>query len=81
MVGQFILREGPFKVTNKDIAAAAYWKSVVVMAPRLAKVALRVLSIAPSEASVERSFKRGHGCILCMVAWFAFFGVSMPPRL
>lgn len=58
-VGQFILREGPFKVSDKDVNAASYWKSVAVMAPRLAKVALRVLSIAPSEASVERSFKRG----------------------
>ena len=53
-IGRFILREGPFKA--EALTAEAYWQQLAISSPRLAKVALRVLSIAPSEAAVERAF-------------------------
>lgn len=53
-IGRFILRDGPYKA--EAASAEAYWQQLAITAPRLAKVARKVLSIAPSEAAVERAF-------------------------
>ena len=52
---KFIMREGLFKV-QEPLDAAAYWEQVAITSPRLAKFAKALLTIAPTEASVERAF-------------------------
>ena len=55
-VALFLLRDGPFKVVDPGVSYEAFWKGVTVIVPNLARIALRLLSIAPTEAAVERAF-------------------------
>ena len=55
-VGSFLLRENPFPLTQEDKDFETYWRLRAVSSPVLAKVALKVGSISPSEAAVERAF-------------------------
>jgi len=53
-MGRFILRDGALLTAPPE--PKEYWTKMAVTSPRVAKVALRLLSIAPTEASVERAF-------------------------
>lgn len=55
-LGRFIIRDGPFLVGETPVEPKEYWTRMAVTSPRLAKIALRLLAIAPTEASVERAF-------------------------
>lgn len=56
-LGSFIIREGVFNVgTANPISMDVFWRSKAVTCPKLAKFALGLLAIAPTEASVERAF-------------------------
>ena len=55
-LGQWVSRSGPLCVPHGDPHPLDYWHSVAIHVPLLAKVAVAVHSISPSEACVERSF-------------------------
>ena len=55
--GSFIIREGMFNVVATDpISMDTFWRAKAVACPKLAKFALGLLCIAPTEAAVERAF-------------------------
>lgn len=58
-LGQWVQRAGPLTVPpaqNPPLDPSTYWRSISLHVPLLSKVALTIFAIAPSEASVERSF-------------------------
>ena len=56
-MGKWVQRSGPLSVPpNPQPSPTRYWQSIALVVPMLAKVALAVFSITPSEAAVERSF-------------------------
>ena len=44
--------------------AVEYWRGVVLKAPWLAKLALRLLSLTPTQATAERSFPQGFAYLM-----------------
>ena len=56
-VGRWVARTGLLSIPpNPQPSPVQYWESIALILPMLAKVALTVFAINPSEASVERSF-------------------------
>ena len=56
-LGSFVIREGIFSIspTNPN-DMETFWRSKALACPELAKFALGLLAIAPTEAAVERAF-------------------------
>ena len=55
-LGRWALRSGQLSVPAPVPSPLAYWQGVALTVPLLAKVAIAIFSIVPSEACVERSF-------------------------
>ena len=54
-LGSFIIREGSYHEAAPS-EMEAYWRSRAISVPKVAKFALRLLSIAPTEAARRASF-------------------------
>lgn len=56
-LGQWVMRAGPLGLpTDLTADPVAFWNGIALNVPCLARLALAVLTISPSEACVERSF-------------------------
>ena len=56
-MGQWVTRTGPLTIPQGPLPAPVpYWQGIALHVPLLAKAALCLFRLAPSEASVERSF-------------------------
>jgi hypothetical protein len=55
-VGKYVLREGYFAMRPEVKDTKGYWRSMALDSPDLAKFVIGVMSISPTEASVERAF-------------------------
>ena len=55
-LGQWVSRSGPLCVPVGDPHPLDYWNIMAIHVPLLAKVAVALHSVSPSEACVERSF-------------------------
>ena len=56
-VGQWVTRNGPLAITERPLPQPVqYWEGIALHVPILAKVAITIFTVTPSEASVERSF-------------------------
>lgn len=57
-LGQWVSRSGPVCIPVGDPNPLDYWHQMAIHMPLLAKVAVAVHSVCPSEACVERSFSQ-----------------------
>ena len=56
-VGQWVTRTGPLAVIARPLPPLVqYWEGVALHVPILAKVAITIFGLSPTEACVERSF-------------------------
>ena len=57
-MGSFVLKEGTFALKPEDSDSERYWRLRAISSLVLAKLAIEVVSIAPTEAAVERAFTK-----------------------
>ena len=57
-LGQWVSRSGPVCIPQADPHPLEYWHEMAIHMPLLAKVAVAIHSVTPSEACVERSFSQ-----------------------
>jgi hypothetical protein len=56
--GQWVTRNGPLGMQQNPPPPLQFWESVALSVPLLAKIAITIYHICPSEACVERSFSQ-----------------------